>query len=175
MKDLMRMRTSLNEEIEAILNDQIRIEASSSSKYLAMASWCDRNGFDNSAEFFYKQSAEERGHMLKIFKYVCDMGGKAVSPEIMNIPQDFNSFREVFETALEQEIGVTQAINRIVSLCRKVNDYTTETLMHWFLQEQMEEEYVARRILELFEIIGEEGVGTFMIDENVPKVTYKPA
>src|SRR5918998_450429 len=102
MKDLLRLKTSLTEEIEAVLNDQIRKEAHSSALYLSMASWCERNGFDNSADHFYKQSDEERQHMLKIFKYVLDLGGTAVSPTILDVKFEFNSFREVFEEALEQ-------------------------------------------------------------------------
>lgn len=172
MKDLLRLKTSLTEEIEAALNEQIKREAHASSTYLAMASWCDRHGFDYSAGYFYKQAEEERSHMLKLFHYVSDLGGNAVSPEVMNVPQDFESFRAVFEQALENEIAVTQAINRIVGKCHQVQDFTTVAFLQWFLQEQIEEEYVARRALELFEVIGEEGVGQFMIDKQIPKISY---
>lgn len=173
MKDLLRLRTSLTEEIENVLNEQIKLEAASSAVYLAMASWCERNGFLNSANFFFKQSDEERGHMLKIFKYVCDQGGKAISPEIVNIPQEFDSFRSVFERSLEHEIMVTQSINRIVDKCHKAKDYTTANFFNWFLQEQIEEEFIARRALELFDVIGEEGVGTYMIDKKIPEIKYE--
>lgn len=173
MKDLIRLRTSLSEEIETILNDQIRLEAKSSATYLAMAGWCDRNGFDHSANFFFAQAEEERSHMLKIFKHVTDIGGRAISPEVMNVPQEFSSFRNVFEDALEQEIKVTQSINNIVDRCHKVKDYSTATFLQWFLNEQIEEEYVARRALELFDVIGEEGVGKYMIDKNIPKIKYE--
>lgn len=173
MKDLLRLRTSLTEEVEQLLNEQIKMEASASANYLAMAAWCDRNGFDNSADFFYNQSDEERAHMLKIFKYVSDLGGRAVSPEVNNIPQEFESFRTVFENALEQEIAVTQAINRIVDKCHQAKDYTTVSFLQWFLNEQIEEEYVARRALELFEVIGEEGTGRFLIDKQIPKISYR--
>lgn len=172
MKDLLRSRTSLLEEIEKLLNDQIKMEARSSATYLAMASWCDRNGYDNSANFFYKQSDEEREHMLKIFKYVSDVGGRAISPEILNVAQEFESFKDVFEKALEQEISVTHSINRIVDKCHKSRDYTTATFLQWFLTEQVEEEYIGRRALELFDVIGEEGVGRYMIDKQIPKITY---
>lgn len=172
MKDLLRLKTSLQEEIETALNEQIKREAHASSTYLAMASWCDRNGFDYSAGYFYKQAEEERGHMLKIFKYVSDLGGNAVSPEVTNIQQDWDSFRAVFEQALENEIAVTQAINRIVGKCHHLQDFTTVAFMQWFLKEQIEEEYIARRALELFEVIGEEGVGQFMIDKQIPKLSY---
>ena len=172
MKDLLRLKTSLAEEIETALNEQIKREAHASSTYLAMASWCDRHGFDFSADYFYKQAEEERSHMLKIFKYVSDVGGNAVSPEVTNIQQDYESFRSVFEHALENEIAVTQAINRIVGKCHQVQDFTTVTFLQWFLQEQIEEEFVARRALDLFDVIGEEGVGQFMIDKQIPKISY---
>src|SRR5690606_2564083 len=113
MKDLLRLRTSLTEEVEKVLNEQIKREAHSSSTYLAMASWCDRHGFDNSASFFYKQSDEEREHMKKIFKYIVDLGGNAKSPEITNIKDEYTSLKEVFELTLEQEISITHSINRI--------------------------------------------------------------
>lgn len=173
MRDLVRQKTSLSEEIEKILNDQIRQEAKASANYLAMASWCDQHGFAHSCDFFYKQSGEEREHMLKIFKYVNDVGGKAISPEISDIPHNFNSLRAVFEQALEQEITNTQSFNRIVDACYKAKDYVTVNFLQWFLQEQVEEEFIARRALELFDVIGEEGVGLYMIDKKIPDIKYK--
>ena len=174
MRDIVRQKTSLTEEIEKVLNDQIRQEAKASAMYLAMASWCDQHGFAFSADFFYKQSGEERGHMLKLFKFVNDVGGKAISPEISDIPHNFNSLRATFEQALEQEIANTQSFHRIIDQCYKAKDYTTINFLQWFLQEQVEEEFIARRALELFDVIGEEGVGLYMIDKKIPDIEYKP-
>ncbi len=172
MKDLMRLKSLLSTEVEVLLNNQIKMEAYNSSVYLAMASWCDRNGFDYSAEHFYKQAEDERDHMLRFFKYVCDMGGTAVSPAVDSIPQEFESFREVFEMALELEVKTTQSINNIADRCHKEKDFVTIEFLNWFHKEQREEEYVARRCLELFEVIGEEGTGRWEIDKAVPTVTY---
>lgn len=173
MKDLVRLKSSLAEEIELILNEQIQLEAKASASYLAMASWCDTHGFNNSADFFYKQSSEERDHMIKIFKYVNDVGGRAFSPDISNLSHDFESLKAAFEQALEQEISNTQSINRIVDRCYKAKDYTTVNFMQWFLKEQIEEEYIARRALELFDVIGTEGVGIYMIDKKIPDIKYE--
>ena len=173
MKDLLRLKTSLTEEIETLLNEQIKVEAHSSAVYLAMASWCDRNGFDCSAKYFQKQSGEEREHMLKLFNYVSDLGGRAISPDITGIPQEFESFRSVFEQALQQEIYVTQQFNRMAAKCMKVNDFITFQFIQWFLNEQIEEEYVARRALELFEVIGEDGTGRYEIDKRIPHIHYE--
>jgi len=173
MRDLVRQKTSLNEDIEKVLNDQIRQEAKASALYLAMASWCDQHGFAYSADFFYGQSTEERDHMVKIFKYVNDVGGKSISPEVTDIPGNFHSLRSVFEQGLEQEIANTQSFHRIIDQCYKVKDYTTINFLQWFLQEQVEEEFVFRRALELFDVIGEEGVGLYMIDKKIPDIKYK--
>ena len=172
MKDLLKLKSSLAEEIENILNAQIKVEAHSSALYLAMSAWCDDQGLDNSAKFFAKQSDEERTHMLKLFNYVSDRGGRAISPEITNIPVDFESFRGVFEQTLEQEMFVTEQFNTIADKCMRAKDYVTFNFLQWFLAEQVEEEYVARRILELFDVIGEEGTGRWEIDKHLVKVAY---
>lgn len=172
MKDLMRIKCLLSSDIEAALNQQIRKEATSSGAYLSMASWCDRNGFDGSAEYFFKQSEEERRHQMKIFKYVLDMGGTAISPEISGLKIEYSSFREVFEDALEQEIAITQSFKNIAARCHKEQDFVTLEFLNWFLKEQREEEYKARRALELFEVIGEEGTGRWQIDKHVGRIKY---
>ncbi|WP_316831884.1 ferritin [Pedobacter aquatilis] len=172
MKDLMRIKCLISQDIEALLNQQIKKEAHSSSLYLAMASWCNQNGYDFSADYFTNQSEEERVHQLKLFKYVLDMGGNAISPEVTGIKTDFAGFREVFEDALEAEIAITQSFKNIYAKCQKEQDFVTMEFLNWFLKEQREEEYKARRALELFEVIGEEGTGRWEIDKHVNKITY---
>jgi ferritin len=170
MKDLVRLRTSLKEEIEIALNAQAKMEAEASQKYLAMASWLDRNGYEKSAEYMYKQAEEEREHFLKIFKYLNEVGGTAITPTIGEVQQEYSFFKEVFEVALQSEIAVTNAINRIVTKCREVQDYATEEFLMWYVKEQREEEKNARRALELIELIDETGTGKFVLDKEIAKI-----
>ena len=172
MKDLIRIRSLISAEVEALLNQQVKKEAYSSAVYLSMASWCNHNGYDYSAEYFFKQADEERQHQLKFYKYILNMGGNAISPEITGIKQEYNSFREVFEDALDQEINVTQSIKNIYARCLKEQDFVTNEFLNWFLKEQREEEYKARRALELFDVIGEEGTGRWQIDRHVSGIKY---
>lgn len=150
-----------------LLNEQISREAHSSAAYLAMASWCDHNGLANSAKFFYDQATEEREHMLKIFKFINDNGGTAYSPEVRNVLHDFNSLQEIFESALDQEIEITKSIHNIVQKCRKAQDLASENFLQWFIEEQLEEENKFRRILELFDLMGTDGIALMLIDERV--------
>ncbi|MFZ4261299.1 ferritin [Sphingobacterium sp. HJSM2_6] len=172
MKDLLKLKTSISEEIENILNAQVKVEAHSSAIYLAMSAWCDDQGLDNAADFFAKQSDEERAHMLKIFNYISARGGRSISPEVSNVPVDFESFRGVFEQALAQEMFVTEQFNKIADRCMANKDFVTFNFLQWFLAEQVEEEYVCRRILELFDVIGEEGTGKWEIDRHLVKVKF---
>ena len=169
MKDLVRQKISINIDIMDMLNEQIAKEAAASSAYLAMASWCDQNALTNSAEFFYEQSGEERDHMMKIFKFVNDNGGAALAPQVGKQTHNFSSLQEVFEIALDQEIEVTKSINNIVQQCRKKNDFGTENFLLWFVQEQMEEEQKMRRVLDLIDLMGTDGIALRLVDERVKK------
>ena len=65
------------------------------------------------------------------------------------------------------EIGVSDAIHAVVRSCREHGDIATEEFMRWFVQEQIEEEYVARRALELFDVLGEDKIALGMIEERI--------
>ena len=169
MKEFITKSRSLLEETEKLLNDQIKIEAVSSAIYLSMASWCEIKGYENSSAFLYEHAEEEKMHMMKIFRYVNEAGGHALYPEITGIPHDFKSLRGIFEEILEHEIGVTKSIHTLVDHCFNIKDFTTFSFLQWYVTEQREEETMARRILELFDIIGEAGLGLWTIDKEIGK------
>jgi ferritin len=170
MKEIITKQRSLLEETELLLNKQIVLEGSSSALYLSMASWCEMQGYENSAAFLYRHSDEERMHMLKLFHYINEAGGHARQPEITDVQHSFDSLRSIFEQILDHEIGVTKAIHQLVDHCFQIKDYTTHNFLQWYVTEQREEETLARRILELFDIIGEEGIGLWTIDQEIGKL-----
>lgn len=165
--------TSLKKEVAEKLNHQIKMEEESSQFYLSCASWCHKEGFEKAAEFLYKHSDEERMHMLKIFKYVNDAGAHALVPAIEQVRLEFDSIREIFENVLEHEVKVTQSINGLIDLCFQEKDFMTYHFLEWFIAEQREEEELARRILEIFDLIGEEGQGLWLIDQELGKLAQK--
>lgn len=169
-KQIITSNRSLTDDTEKLLNEQIGLEGLSSSYYLAMASWCDKSGYATSASFLFRHAEEERQHMLKIFHYVNEAGGHAKQPDVTGVKYDYLSLREVFESILEHEIVVTRAINELVDHCFLIKDFTTVQFLQWFVTEQREEETLARRAVELFDIIGEEGLGLWTIDTEIGKL-----
>jgi len=157
----------LSKELEAALNEQVALEAYSSYSYLAMGSWMENEGFEGTAKFLYAQSDEERMHMLKLFHYINEVGGFAISPSVNAPTIEFGSFQEVFERVLAQEKKVTAAINRLMDIANKQADHTTANFLQWYVAEQREEEAQFNSILAKLKIIGKDGSGLYLIDRDL--------
>jgi ferritin len=157
----------MNARVEAALNDQILKEASSSQYYLAMASWAENNGLNGTSKFMYTHSDEERFHMLKLVKFVNERGGKAIIPAISQPPIEFDNLKNVFESLLKHEISVTESINNLVDICLQEKDYTTHNFVQWYVSEQLEEEALARTILDKLKLIGNDNGGMYMFDRDL--------
>ena len=166
MNTLTRQQVSINIDMMDMLNAQVKAEQHASSVYLAMASWCDQNGYTRGSKFLYDHALEERGHMLKIFKFINDNGGAAISPMIDAVNHDFTSLKNLFETALELEIEVTRKIHEMVLVCREKKDLNTEIFLNWFVKEQAEEEKTFRDIVEAIDLMDD--APRKMIDEYIP-------
>ncbi len=161
------MKSMLVERIETALNAQIKIEAESSQFYLAMASWAESEGMNGTAKFLYLHSDEEREHMLKLVKFVNERGGQAIIPALSQPTSNFDSLNQVFEKLLSHEEFVTQSINELVHICFEEKDYTTQNFMQWYVSEQIEEEALARTILDKLNMIGNDKGGLYLFDRDL--------
>ncbi len=154
--------------MQEALNEQIRIEAESSQVYLAMASWAEiQPGIDNITAFFYRQSDEEREHMLKLIHFVNDRGGFAVVPALEQPVLTFPSLQHAFKQLLEHEIFVSESINKMVDIALQEKDYATHNFLQWYVAEQIEEEALARTLNDKLEMIGNEKSGLYLFDKDI--------
>ena len=152
------------------LNQQISLEGYASFLYLSMASWCDREGMEGCALFMHRQSAEERMHMLKIFDYISEVDGHALTPEIKQPPHEFDSVQELFQTVYSHEQKVTASINDLVALSNRENDHSTGVFLQWYVNEQREEEALMRSILDKIKLIGNGPQSLYFIDLEIAKI-----
>jgi ferritin len=136
-----------------------------------MASWAETKGLNGTAQFLYLHSDEERMHMLKLVKFVNERGGHAVVPSLPQPPTEFNDLNTIFQTLLDHEVMVSEMINKVVDVCLQEKDYTTHNFMQWYVSEQIEEEALARTILDKLNMIGSDKGGLYLFDrdlENMP-------
>jgi ferritin len=155
----------MNKKVEDILNLQVEKEAYSSNLYLSMASWAEVNGLGGVAEWLYVQADEERMHMLKFIKYINERGGHALVPALKKPGKEFKNVKSMFEEVLKHEEYISASINEIVALCQKEKDFTTHNWVQWFVNEQIEEEANARKILDKLKLVGDSNM--YLFDRDI--------
>jgi ferritin len=155
----------LNKRIESILNAQVEKEGYSSNLYLSMASWAEVNGYAGIAEWLYKQSEEEREHMLRLIGYINERGGHAIVPVFNEPPVNQKSVTSMFEDILKHEQFISQSINEIVAACIEEKDFTTHNWIQWFVTEQIEEEAQVQAILDKLSLVGETNM--YLFDRDI--------
>lgn len=160
----------LNDKMFQALNDQIALESQSSANYLSMACWCEKEGLNGCAEFFYTQSDEERMHMLKIVHYINDMDGHALIPALTQPQREYPSIQELFKMVYQMERDVTASIHRLLSLCQETGDHATQHFLQWYVAEQREEESLVRGILDRIRLIGDGSQSLYYIDKELEKL-----
>jgi ferritin len=165
----------LTQKIEETLNNQIRIEAESSQIYLSMACYAETQGLEGISNFMYKQSEEERTHMLKLIKYVNERGGKAKITALNEPKTSFGTFKEMFEELYKHEIFVSNSINELVHITFTEKDYASHNFLQWYVAEQIEEEAQAKNILDKINLIGDDKGGLYLFDRDIQSLTVNSA
>ena len=163
----------ISKKVEKVLNNQIRLEAESSQLYLAMACWAESNGFEGVAEFMYEHSDEEREHMLKFIKFLNNRGGSTLISKLAEPTHKFESIRAVFEALLKHEIFISEQINEIVHITFQEKDFATHNFLQWFISEQIEEEALARTIIDKMNLIGDNVSGLYLFDNEIRIIKEK--
>ncbi len=159
----------LRPKLQAALNDQINAELGSAYTYLAMAAYFEASNLPGSSLWMRRQSREEVGHAMKIFDFVNDRDGRVVLKSIAQPPAKFSSPVQIWELALKQEQGVSARIHALYALAAEEKDYATQTMLQWFVAEQVEEEKTARTILEQAKKIGSSSSAIYFLDRHLGK------
>lgn len=163
----MIQEMQISRNMERSFNNQIELESSASNYYLAMASWCEVTGYGGAAGFFYKQSDEERQHMLKIVRHMNELGVPAKIPGLKQPSFAFNSLESTLKAALKSEQAVTKAINQMVDLAQKERDHVSYNFLQWYVAEQAHEEAKFEAILQKFDLIGRDKLAINEIDKHL--------
>ena len=159
----------LSPKLQGALNDQINAELGSAYLYLAMAAHLEASNLPGSAQWMRRQVREEVSHAMKIFDFVNDCDGRVVLKAIPQPQAEFSSMVEIWESTLKQEQGVSARIHALYALAAQEKDYATQTMLQWFVAEQVEEEKTARTILEQVQRIGSSNSGIYFLDRHLGK------
>lgn len=157
----------MKENIQQAVNDQIQAEFASAYLYLAMAAEMDGRGLKGFAQWLRIQWEEETQHALKFYDHVLRRDG-TVSLKALEAPKvQFDTPLEAFEQVLEHEQYITRRINDLYDLAVTERDYPLQTLLHWFIDEQIEEEENAREIIDDLRLAGDARPSLFLLDREL--------
>ena len=165
----------LNKKVEDALNAQINAELWSAYLYLSMSAYCHSVGQPGMANWFEIQFSEEPDHAKILFNYINSRGGRVTLQPIDAVPTEWKSILDVFERTLAHEQKVTSLINNLFALTTEEKDFATQSMLKWFIDEQVEEEENAQDIIDNIKMIKDNGYGIYMLDKELGARTYTPA
>lgn len=159
----------MERKMEEAINEQIKNELYSAYLYLSMASYFDSINLEGFSHWMKVQAKEEVSHAMKLYDFVFDRGGKVIFKEIPAPPSDFSSPLDVFEKVLQHEKKVTELIEKLYKLSLELNDTACQIMLQWFINEQVEDEKNALKIVERLKMIKESPQGILIIDRELAK------
>jgi len=159
----------MDKKVFDAMNDQINHELYSAYFYLAMSAWAESENYPGAAKWLRKQADEEQEHAMKFFDYLHDRGEKVALKAIEQPPLEFTSLKDIFTRVYEHEQKVTGLLGAIYEKALESKDVPSQSLLHWYLVEQVEEEKNASTILAMLEKAGTSVGALFQIDHQLGK------
>jgi len=157
----------LSDKVQAALNEQIKHELESAYVYLSMAAYFEAENHPGFAHWMKRQREEELAHAMRLFDHVHERGGRVRLQALAAPPADYASPLDAFEKALAHERKITGLIHALYELALAEKDYPAQVMLQWFIEEQVEEEDSAGRIVEALKKIGDDPAALFALDREL--------
>ena len=172
------MVTLISSKVAGAICQQVGLEFFASMQYEAIAGWFKLEGLPRLSAHFVQQAREERDHARRFMKFLLDAGVPLEIPAIPAPKCRFKSAVEAAKVALDHELKVTDAIQKLFDLAEKQSDRFTQNSLQWFIQEQLEEVSSADELLQMVSRAGEGGlliVEHFLASKGGEKKEANPA
>ena len=161
--------------MQKAINRQINAELWSAYLYLSMAMDAEAKALKGIARWFHIQSREEQDHAMILQNHLNDRGARVQLLPIEGVPTEWQSPLEMFQNTLEHEKTVTSMIDKLMREAMGENDYPTMCALHWFVEEQVEEESQAAQLVSDFERAGNDPGAVHALDRELAEREYEKA
>ena len=157
----------IGKKLEKAINSQINAELYSSYLYLSMSSYFSSINLGGFAGWMKAQAQEELMHAIKFYDYLIERGGTITLTTIKAPPEKWDSPLAVFQNVFAHEQKVTGLIDDLVDLAIAENDHAATAFLQWYVTEQVEEESSADEIVQKLKLVGDQGSGLLMLDQQL--------
>ena len=157
----------IGDKTKNAMNNQIKNELESFYIYLSMSAYLSAQNLEGMAHWMRAQAHEEMIHAMKFYDHIIDRGGTVTLLDLKQLKADWDSPLDVWKDTLDHEKLITGKIHSLMKIAREENDYASEPLLAWFVNEQIEEEKNAEKILREMEMVGSSKDGLLMLDREL--------
>lgn len=154
-------------KIEKALNAQIHEEFYSFYLYLAVAAYFKTQHLDGFAHWMRAQAQEEYAHAMRLFDYLIDRGGAVKLHAIDAPPSEWESPSVAVESVLNHERHISDCIDAVATLAASEKDHATSVVMHWYVNEQVEEVSTADTLFHQVRMVESSPHGLLMLDREL--------
>ena len=164
----------INKKMQDALNEQVNAEFYSAYLYLSMVAYFESMNMPGFATWMRVQTQEEIVHAMKIYDYVNDRGGRVILKSIAEPQAEWKSPLAAFEAAYGHEQKVTGLINGLVNLAIEEKDHAANMFLQWFVNEQVEEEESAEKVVNKLKLAADDSDGMNMLDNEMGQRVFTP-
>jgi len=164
----------ISKQLNKAINEQINREVYSEYLYLAMSGWFTSQNLDGFANWMKVQAQEEHDHAMKFFNYELERGGETELMAIAKPDKAFKNPLNAFKMALAHEQFISKSINELMDLAIKEKDHAAKSFLQWYVDEQVEEESNADKLVNQLKMIGDNVHALLMLDRELATRIYVP-
>jgi len=159
----------INKTMQDAINEQINKEMYSSYLYLSMAAHFEAATLPGFAHWMRIQAGEEQEHAMKLYDHLLERGGTVELKGIAAPPSTWSGTLEIAREVLNHEEQVTASIHAVYETALAEKDYAAQVLLHWFINEQVEEERNASEIVRQLQRVEARETAVLMLDHRLSK------
>jgi ferritin len=159
----------LIESIRQGINNQIALEQNAAQVYTEISNVFSNLGLSGFSNWANKQAIEERIHVQKFIDHIALHMAKLELLAVSSIEfkGESNSLFEVFEEILKIEQSITASISNLMISSVLENDFSTQNLLAWFIDEQVKSEFEINRIIKRIKIAEDNVSAILSLDREI--------
>jgi len=159
----------ISKKVEAALSAQLNQELYAAYVYLSMSAYFDSINLDGFAHWMRLQAQEELTHSTKVFDFMLEREATVKLIAVKAPPSTWKTPLAACQDALKSERLNTRQINDLVELSFATKDHATRVFLQWFVDEQVEEEASASKLVEKVKMVKDDKGALFILDQELGK------
>jgi ferritin len=157
----------MNQKVQDALNKQINAELHSAYIYLSMSAHFEEQSLSGMAQWMRLQAEEEMEHAMRIYDFVHARGGRVILEAVEGPPTEWGTPVSIFEAALAHEKKITGMIHDLYALATEEKDYPAQSMLQWFVDEQVEEEDNVGNVVDQLRMVSDDLPGLLLMDREL--------